>query len=412
MSATKPPHPLDLNPRHPRQDLHRFINELNVKYNLGVPIPDPGLSPSKRKEQETPATRLYIRLEVHFYQGGLEVLQQLMKDFDSEARQSCSQWVKKPRGDPDTLPASGNGPLASNQPQRECLQSIFHKVLDRCQPKRSFNRTRSGPAAFSMEKLPSVQPKRAAETIMAKSPIKRSKLAGQTASAAQVPISAAIPKTSDLFAASKLPSERPRQGSNRTVSSFVESFEALKRSTTYSTSVNTDASSRFAFSSAKLESSTQETVEASSQEQRRSLPTSQDQFQPTSTMVDVLNESFNDHEASFDCHSRATGLKHAPCHPTQTTDYSCPPSSALVEALRSTPDDEPQVKSEQTVTESLATHKSGSFLGQDIWRTLWCIQTSSPFSSLTCFSALTGLAQAGAVSYSLGGSPDRSSHGS
>lgn len=370
----RPPKALDPYPRSTRQDLLRFINELNVKYNLGVSIPDPGLSPSERKKQETPATRLYNCLEVHFNQSGLEFLQQLMKEFDLEARQSCSQWVNKPKGDPDTLPSSGNIPLASNQAQRECLQSILREVLDRWPPKRSFSRTRSGPAAFSMEKSTSVQSKRAAEAEMTKSPIKRSKPAGQIASAAHVPAPSVFSKPDHLFAAPKLPSEAHRQGPTRTGISLAESFEALKRSTTYSTGTSSKASSRSTFSNAKLESSTQETVEASSQEQRRTLSTSQDQFPVTQTTEDVLHKSFADHEASFDSRLNDTRLKNAPHPLTQTTVYSCPPSSALDEALRSFSETEPQPQGERAVAQALPAPQSGSILGRDIWRTSLCFQ--------------------------------------
>lgn len=378
MSTMKPPRVLDPYPRHPREDLHRFINELNIQYSLGVPILDPGLSPSMRKEQETSATRLYIRLEIHFYQGGLEALQQLTREFDSEARQFCSQWVNKPKGDPDTLPASGGSPLATNQAQRERLQSIFHKVLDRSQPKRTFSRTRSGPAAFSMEKIDSVQPKRAAETNISKSPMKRSRLAGQATGAVQDPDPAVLPKPDHLFAAPKSASGGHRQHSKRTEDSHADSFEALKRPTTYSTSVTSKTFSMSVFSKVEIEPSTQETVEASSQEQRRCLLSSQDQFKPTSTMIDALNESFKDHVASDNCRLRDTRLEDQPFQPTQTTNYSCPPSSALA-ALRSSPHDEPQAQGEQAVTEALSAHKSGSFLGQFLWRAFLCLQQTLPF---------------------------------
>lgn len=369
MSAMKPPHALDPYPRPARQGLLRFINELNVKYNLGVSIPDPDLTPSKRKEQETPATRLYVRLETHFNQSGLEFLHQLVKEFDLEARQSGSQWVNKPKGDSDTLPSSGNIPLASNQAQRECLQSIFHKVLDRRPPKRPFSRTRSGPAAFSTEKFTSVQPKRAAEAEMTKSPIKRSKLDGQAPSAAQVPGPAVLSEPGHLFAAPRFLSEEHRQEPTKTASSLMESFEALKKSTTYSTGTSSEASSRTGFSNAKLETSTQETVEASSQEQRRTLSTSQDQFQPTSTMEDALHKSFAEHEASFDPRLRDVRLKNAPYPLTQTTVYSCPPSSAMEEALHSFSETKPQPQGERAVAQAPGAPQSGSMLGQHIWRT-------------------------------------------
>lgn len=342
-----------------------------------MPILDPALSPSKRKEQETPATRLYIRLQVHFYQGGLEVLQQLTREFDSEARQSCSQWVNKPKADPDTLPVSSRSPLATNQAQRECLQSIFHKVLDRSQPKRTFSRTRSGPAAFSMEKMASVQPKRAAETDISKSPTKRSRLAGQATGAVQELDPTAPPKPDYLFAAPNSASGGHRQHPKRTEGSHADSFEALRRSATHSTSITTKTSSLSVFSKVEIEPSTQETVEASSQEQRRCLSSSQDQFKPTSTMIDALNESFNGHVASDNLSLRDTRLKDQPFQPTQTTNYSCPPSSALA-ALRSSPDDEPQAQGEQAVTEALSAHKSGSCLGQLVWRAFLCLQESLP----------------------------------
>lgn len=380
MSAMRPPRALDPHLRHPREDLHRFINGLNVDYNLGVPILDPGLSPSERKQQETPATRLYIRLEVHFYQGGLEVLQQLKREFDLEARQSCSQWVNKPKGDPDTLPESGSSPLATSHVQRECLQSLFHKVLDRSQPKRTFSRTRSGPPAFSMEKTSSVQPKRAAETNINKSPMKRPRLAGQSTGAGQDPNPAVLPKPDHLFAAPQLASEGYRQHSKGAGGSRPESFEASKRSTTYSTSATSKDPSASIFSKVEIEPSTQGTVEASSQEQRRCF-SSQDEFEPTSTLNDVLNESFNDHKASENLHSNGTRLRDETCPATQTTNYSCFPSSA-VEALRSSPGPEPQAQDERAVAEIHSDHKFDSCFGQAIWRTLLCLRLPFPFANL------------------------------
>lgn len=379
MSAIRPPRALDPSPRHPRDDLHRFINELNVKYNLGVPIPDPTQSPSKRKAQETPATRLYTRLEVHFYQGGLTALRQLTQEFDSEARQSRSQWVKKPKGDPDTLPGSAISPLTSNDDQRECLQSVFHNVLDGSQPMRAFNRTRSGPAAFSMEKSTSVQPKRAAEAEMTKAPIKRPRLPGQAASAAQAPRPAVLSKPAHLFAAPDKASEGHQQDSTGIGRPLADSFEALKRSTTYSTSTTSKTSSHSVFSNAKVESSTQETVEASSQEQRRTLSTSQDQFLPTPATEDLLHKSFVDHEASFDTRWRDARLKSAPFPPTQTTVYSCPSSPALYEVLDSFSEIEPKPLGEGPSAHALPAPQSGSIIGEDIWRMSLYFQASILF---------------------------------
>lgn len=382
MSTMKPPRVPDLPPRHPREDLHRFVNGLNVEYNLGVPILDPGLTPSERKEQETAATRLYLRLEVHFYQSGLDVVRQLTREFHLKATQSCSRWAKRPKGNPDTLPVSGSSPLATNQAERECLQSIFHEVLDRSQPKRTFSRTRSGPAAFSMEKSSTVRPKRAAETNIPDSPTKRSRLAGQAQGAlqpAQNPGPAVLPMPDHLFAAPELASLGHRRHSERTERSLTESSEAFKRSTTYSTSITSKASSRSIFSKVENEPSTQETVEASSQEQRRGFMSSQDQFHPSSTMEDALNESFYDQIASDNPHSRTTGLKDEAPPQTQTTNYSYPPSSAMVEALPSSPVQQPQAQDKQVATGALVTHKSGSSFAQDLWPKLPGWLKSAPF---------------------------------
>lgn len=400
MSTMRTPRIPDLHPPHPREGLHRFINGLNVDYNLGVPILDPGLSPSKRKEQETAATKLYVRLEVHFYQGGLDALGQLKREFDSEVRQSCSRWDNKPKSDHDTLPVSVDSPLATNQAERECLLSIFHGILDRSQPKRPFSRTRSGPAAFSMDKLSPVQPKRAAEANTSKSPTKRSRLARQAAGAVQPlpdPNSAALPRPDYLFAASELAPGPHGQ---------------------HSTSTTSKASSQSVFSKVEhkpsIHESIQETVEASSAEQTRCFGSSQDQFRPTSTMIDALNESFHDYDASENCYSKVTRLKDEAYPPTQTTNYSCPPSSALVDALCSSPGNQPQAQGELLATETPLTHKPGSSLAQVQWRKFnFALYqgNASPFSLLSCPSNITRLARDRAVLYNLGSTPARDLHG-
>ncbi|KAI3392738.1 hypothetical protein diail_5252 [Diaporthe ilicicola] len=362
----RPPQVLDPHPRHPREDLHRFVNGLNVKYSLGVPIPDPGISPSKRKEQQTPATRLYTRLEVHFYQGGLETLQQLTNQFDAEARQSWSQWVKKPGADPDTIPTPGASPLASNQLQREALQSIFLKVLDRSQPKRAFSRTQSGPASFSMEKFSSASSKRAAEADTARTQVKRSKAAGQAASAAQDSSPAVQPKPDYLFAGRGTVTKGSQQSSTRTADSLKESFEALKRSTTHSASTS-GTSFRSIFSKTKVQPGTQDTLEVSAEGQIRAMSPSQDVYTPTSTMVDALHTSFHEHEASFDSRWREKGFKDAPYPPTETTDY---PSSAILEALPSSPENQARIQAAPAVDETLSAPESRSRLAQNIWPAL------------------------------------------
>lgn len=138
---------------HPRDDLRRFINELNVRYNLGIPIlgPDPGLTPAER-DGETLAGRLYTRLQAHFFLGGLDALTSLLDDFDARAKCYWSQWVKKPHGDPDTLPQPVRPPLARNLQERACLQTLLNDVLDTAKrpsiaASKRLDGTQSGPAA-------------------------------------------------------------------------------------------------------------------------------------------------------------------------------------------------------------------------------------------------------------------------
>lgn len=279
-------------PRHPREDLHRFVNNLNVQYNIGLPIPDPALSPSKRRQQRSTSTRLYTRLEIHFYQGGVEALHSLTKTFDGEAKNHWSRWVKKPKGDPDTLPKTSSAPpFAANDDQREWLRSLFHQVLDRAQPTRSFSRTQSGPAAYSMERT-AFQTKRVADTDLARKPTKRSRPVEQNASAA-------LSKANDIFVAPKPVNREDQHRSTRTEESLEKSFLSLKNDTTMSSS--TYASKSFFPSVFSNQDpgpvSTQDTMEASTQEQQR-RPDTSSQMTVTSSDKEALYKSFDLYDKS------------------------------------------------------------------------------------------------------------------
>lgn len=250
-------------PRHPREDLHRFVNGLNVRYNIGLSIPDPALSLSKRKEQGSTSTRLYTRLEVHFYHGGVEALYNLTSVFEGEVKDYWSKWVKKPKGDHDTLPRTDSAPFAANDTERKWLHSLFHQVLDRSQPTRSFGKTQSGPAAYSMEQA-AQHSKRAADADMERSPTKRSRPVEQNASAA-------LSKANDIFVAPKPMLGEDRRRSTRTEASLNKSFMSLKYDTTMASSANASKTSiPYVFSNQEhAPASTQDTIEASTQEQRR-----------------------------------------------------------------------------------------------------------------------------------------------
>lgn len=80
---------------HPRQDLHRFVNELNVRYRLGIPVSGLRINPAKRKDADSAAARLHRRLEFHFYGGGVEDLNALLREFDRHAKKFWSKCMKK-----------------------------------------------------------------------------------------------------------------------------------------------------------------------------------------------------------------------------------------------------------------------------------------------------------------------------
>ncbi|ROW04674.1 hypothetical protein VPNG_07416 [Cytospora leucostoma] len=320
MDSSKP-----LAPRHPREDLHRFVNELNVRYSIGIPIPDPSISPSKRREQGSISTRLYTRLEVHFYQGGVEALHSLTQVFDREAKELWSNWVKKPKGDPDTLPRIGSVFFATNNAERERLQSLFHQVLDQFQPTRSFGRTQSGPAAYSMEKA-TQHSKRAADADIARTPTKRSRPVTPHASTT-------ISEAADIFAAPKFAPDggSSRPGPARTAEALNKSFSLLKSATTMGSSMGTSKTSfRSVFSYEQPGAvSTQETVEPSTQE-RRWWPglSFQDTGEPASVDKEVLHMPSDDYETSIPNPSMNNARpEDAQVSPTQNSYHSIPTTS-------------------------------------------------------------------------------------
>lgn len=284
-------------PPHPREDLHRFVNELNIRYNLGIPIPDPA---TKRKADLNTAARAYRRLESHFYRGGLEDLHALLRDFDQEAKAFWSKWVKKPQGDHDTLPCTSVPPLAANFVEREWLQQVFHGVLDKAQSSmpapRIFGRSQSGPAGFGNTSVgtstvcssngpSSTQPKRRADVDLGDAS-KRTKAdpIKDLTSHRPGPASASAPRTGVVAPST---TRNPSFRSTTSASTSATSFQSAIFSTQGDPPV-----------------ATQDTVEASSQELRRTdtnpaRPFSQDSFvsAPSSATQEALHISFTEFEA-------------------------------------------------------------------------------------------------------------------
>lgn len=309
---------------NPREDLHRFINELNVRYNIGIPIPDPSLTPAERRERETLASRIYTRLQAHFFLGGLDALTSLLHDFDARAKGYWSQWVKKPQGDADTLPQLVHPPLAGNLQERDWLQTLLNDILDKAKPPsraapRRFDRTQSGPAALggsassggrsTMGTPRSTESKRVADVYL-KNDVKRPK--------------------GDTSLVGDLASSVSRSGS--TVTTNPQSRPGQLKTFVSTSTLPSDASAVFSVSGNHGPTATQETVEASTQEQRRpptphgihSQPSSIDP--PSSTMEDAILRSFTEFDtASHQPRSKARD---------GSASHSHPPSLG-VEALRS-----------------------------------------------------------------------------
>lgn len=288
---------------HPREDLHRFVNELNVRYNVGILIPDPAINPANRKDTASAAARIYRRLETHFYRGGLEDLHALLRNFDHEAKAFWSQWVQKPQGDPDTLPRTTNPPLAANLVERDWLQKLLNDVLDKTQSAmpapRTFGRSQSGPAGFgapsaltstvvSSDDPSSTQAKRRADVEIgdASKRTKADPIKDLTASATcrQWPTGASAPR-----AAVVAPS-----------TTRTQSFRSITSASTSTTSFH---SATFSVSG-DPPVTTQDTVEASSQELHRPDLKPSGSFSqgslvsaPSSATQEALNISFIEFEA-------------------------------------------------------------------------------------------------------------------
>lgn len=115
--------------------IEKVIQKLNDDYGLGIEIPDPTLSPSRRKqlgeENEQYARWNHICRGIRFlyYQRG-DSLDQALNNFFNEAKAASLRWVPKPRADPGTLPSVRRPPKAQTEGQQWNLQSILIDVID------------------------------------------------------------------------------------------------------------------------------------------------------------------------------------------------------------------------------------------------------------------------------------------
>ncbi len=135
--------------------VERVIRNLNSDYRLGVRIPDPSLSPTRRKElgehdeHFARSDSICRGIQFLFYQRG-DALDIVLDSFFNEAKAASLRWVPKPRADPSTIPSASAPPKARTADQQLGLQTILMSIIDTsvAQKKRSLLLPRlSGSAA-------------------------------------------------------------------------------------------------------------------------------------------------------------------------------------------------------------------------------------------------------------------------
>lgn len=115
--------------------VEKIIQKLNHDYGLGIQVPDSSLTPSRRKqlsEQDEQYARWdHICRGIRFlYYQRDGTLDHAIDAFFNEAKASSLRWVPKPRADPGTLPPPKEPPRARTAGQQWSLQTILIHILD------------------------------------------------------------------------------------------------------------------------------------------------------------------------------------------------------------------------------------------------------------------------------------------
>jgi hypothetical protein len=122
--------------------VERVIRNLNNDYGLAIDVPDPSLSPSRRRqlsaenEQYDRCDRICRGIQFLYYQRG-DTLDQALDSFFHEAKAASLRWVPKPRADPGTLPSATAPPKAQTEGQQLSLQTILVSVIDSFKARRT-----------------------------------------------------------------------------------------------------------------------------------------------------------------------------------------------------------------------------------------------------------------------------------
>ncbi|KAM0427592.1 hypothetical protein ACHAPT_007553 [Fusarium lateritium] len=118
-----------------QEELNRTIRSLSFDFQLQLELPDPTLSPSKRrllrrtatKEQER-ADDIYRRAHYLKFQDPNR-LSKCLGRFREQADEHLRHWIQKPRADPDTTPRESNGPHRLSSEERAVLQKFLLQLL-------------------------------------------------------------------------------------------------------------------------------------------------------------------------------------------------------------------------------------------------------------------------------------------
>ncbi|KAK4135212.1 hypothetical protein BT67DRAFT_419358 [Trichocladium antarcticum] len=116
--------------------VERVFRQLNDDYDLGLELPDPSLTPSRRKQLGTQnkafANSDQISRGIGFlYWQKDDSLDEALVAFFNTAKVESLRWVPKPRADPGTLPSSAIPPKARTANEQESLRAILIATLDR-----------------------------------------------------------------------------------------------------------------------------------------------------------------------------------------------------------------------------------------------------------------------------------------
>jgi hypothetical protein len=115
--------------------VEKVFRQLNDDYDLGLELPDPSLTPSRRKQlgnqNKLLARSDQISRGISFlYWQRDDSLDEALVTFFNKAKAESLRWVPEPRADPGTLPSSTAPPKAQTADEQESLQSILIAVLE------------------------------------------------------------------------------------------------------------------------------------------------------------------------------------------------------------------------------------------------------------------------------------------